>query len=295
MNIRDLKYLVAVADMEHFGQAALRCHVSQPTLSMQLKKLETELGVQFFERSNKSVMITPIGKALAEQAAIILNELNTLKQIANNAKDPFSGEFRLGIIPTIGPYLLPDIFRIIKKHLPRIDLVVFENKTEVIVEELRAGSLDAVILALPLPSEGLSTHALFEEAFLLALPKHHPLTKKSKIHIQDLKKEGLLLLEEGHCLRDQALEACEFLVKEKAGFKATSLETLRHLVASGMGITLLPEMATQKNHAQIVLKSFAKPGPSRTIGLAWREKTARLSCCENILALFQAHLKYANR
>ena len=167
MNIRDLRYLVAVVETEHFGQAAERCCVSQPTLSMQLKKLEDELGVQFFERSNKSVMVTPVGLALAEQARVILAEINTLKQIASHAKDPFAGEFRLGIIPTMGPYLLPQLLPIIKKHLPKINLIVFENKTSLILNELRSGLLDAVILAFPVPDEGLSSHDLFEEPFVI--------------------------------------------------------------------------------------------------------------------------------
>lgn len=288
MNIRDLKYLVAVTETAHFGQAAERCCVSQPTLSMQLKKLEDELGVQFFERNNKSVMITPVGKALALQARSILGEINTLKQIASHAKDPFAGEFRLGIIPTMGPYLLPDLLPIIKKRLPKIDLIVFENKTSVILNELRSGLLDAIILALPVSDEGLVTKELFQEDFLLALPKKHPLVNKNKIQMQDIKNETLLLLEEGHCLRDQALEACGLVgATEKSGFKATSLETLRHLVASEAGITLIPEMAAKHNNAKIALKSFAKPSPSRKVGMLWRQNSARQICCEKMLELFR--------
>ncbi len=288
MNIRDLKYLIAVAETEHFGQAADRCCVSQPTLSMQLKKLEEELGVQFFERSNKSVMITPVGKALAEQARQILGEINTLKQIASHAKDPLSGEFRLGIIPTMGPYLLPKLLPIMKKHLPKIELIVNENKTHVLLSELRSGLLDAIILALPVPNEGLTAHDLFDEPFLLALPKGHALSKKNKVNLSDIENEELLLLEEGHCLRDQALEACGKIgARDRSGFKATSLETLRHLVAAGAGITLLPEMAIQKNNSKMLVKEFPKPCPSRKVGMLWRQNSARLVCCEKMRELFQ--------
>jgi LysR family hydrogen peroxide-inducible transcriptional activator len=258
---------------------------------MQLKKLEDELGVQFFERTNKSVMVTPVGMDLALQARNILGEINTLKQIASHAKDPFSGEFRLGIIPTMGPYLLPQLLPIIKKRLPKIDLIVYENKTSLILNELRAGLLDAIILALPVSDEGLSTHELFEEPFFLAIPKDHRLVKKTKIHMQDIQNESLLLLEEGHCLRDQALEACSMIgATEKSGFKATSLETLRHLVASGAGITFLPEMAAQKGNSKVVLKSFAKPAPSRKVGMLWRKNGARVICCEKMLELFREYL-----
>ncbi len=288
MNIRDFKYLIALAETEHFGQAATRCHVSQPTLSMQIKKLEDELGVQFFERTNKSVMITPIGKALAEQARQILGEINTLKQIANNAKDPFSGEFRLGIIPTMGPYLLPKLLPIIKKHLPKINIIVYENKSQLILSELRSGLLDAIILALPIKEDGLTAQELFEEPFLLALPKQHPLAKKTNIQLKDIENEELLLLEEGHCLRDQALEVCGMLgSKDRSGFKATSLETLRHLVASGAGMTLLPEMAIQKSNTNIALKPFSKPVPTRKVGMVWRQNSARLACCEKMMSLFR--------
>lgn len=289
MNLRDLTYLIAVAETEHFGQAAERCHVSQPTLSMQIKKLEDELGVQLFERTNKSVMVTPVGNALVQQARQVLGEINTLKQIANNAKDPFSGEFRLGIIPTMGPYLLPKLLRLIKKHLPKIDIIVYENKTQVILSELRSGLLDAIILAPPIDDDHLTVHELFEEPFLLALPKQHPLSQKSSIRLKDIENEDLLLLEEGHCLRSQALAVCNKVgAKDRSGFKATSLETLRHLVASGAGITLLPEMATQSTHANLTLKPFSKPIPTRKIGIAWRQNSARQVCCEKIFSLIKS-------
>ena len=290
MNIRDLKYLVATVESEHFGQAAEQCCVSQPTLSMQLKKLEDELGVQLFERTNKCVMTTPIGKILAEQARKILGEINTLKQLATNSKDPFSGEFRLGIIPTMGPYLLPTVLSQLKKYLPKINLIVYENKTDLLLTELKSGLLDAVILALPVDKHGLISHELFKEEFLLALPKSHALSKKTKISLDDIQHEELLLLEDGHCLREQIMDACHMISShEKSGFKATSLETLRHLVASGAGVTLLPEMATrslQKNSGNIILKSFSKPIPSRRVAMLWRQNSARAVCCEKMVEMF---------
>ncbi|MDX2164632.1 MAG: LysR substrate-binding domain-containing protein [Gammaproteobacteria bacterium] len=290
MNIRDLKYLVAVVESEHFGQAAEQCCVSQPTLSMQLKKLEDELGVQLFERNNKCVMTTPIGKQLAEQAKRILGEINTLKNIASNSKDPCSGDFHLGIIPTMGPYLLPQLLSALKKHLTKLNLIVFENKTENILKELHSGLLDAVILALPVEKEGLVCHELFREEFILALPKDHLLTKKNKVNLSDIRHEELLLLEDGHCLREQIMDACHMLSsQEKTGFKATSLETLKHLVASGLGVTLLPEMMVEKsakNSGQVVFKHFAKPAPSRKVAILWRKNSARMVCCEKLWKLF---------
>ncbi|WP_040953697.1 LysR substrate-binding domain-containing protein, partial [Coxiella burnetii] len=205
MNIRDLKYLLAVADSAHFGKAAEKCFVSQPTLSAQLKKLEEELGVRLFERNNKRVLITPIGQIIAAQVRVILQEVEKLKVLAQNAQDPFAGVFHLGIIPTLGPYLLPIILEIFKKRLPKLNLVVYENKTENILHELQQGRLDAVILALPVSAPNLVVQELFCEPFYVALPKHHPLAKKKSVTLADLEKETLLLLEEGHCLREQAL------------------------------------------------------------------------------------------
>lgn len=291
MNIRDLKYLIAVAETENFSRAAEICYISQPTLSMQIKKLEDELGVQIFERSNKSVMITPTGKVLIEQARKILREVDSLKQIANYAQDPFAGEFRLGIIPTIGPYLLPKLLSLQKKYLPKLELIVFEHKSQTLITELRSGLLDAIILALPISQDGLMVHTLFSEAFILALPKKHRLSNKQQIDVADIENENVLLLEEGHCLRDQSLAICQrHGTKDREGFKATSLETLRHLVAAGAGVTLLPEMATTQKQNNIDLKPFRKPIPTRQVGMAWRQNSARLMCCEKLLSLFQKEL-----
>lgn len=285
MNIRDLKYLLAVANTKHFGQAAEQCFVSQPTLSMQIKKLEEELGVTIFERTNKQVMLTSIGKQIVEQAGKVLSEVEQLKSLAEHAQDPFKGDFKLGIIPTIGPYLLPIILPTLKKALPALNLIITENKTENIISRLVQGDLDAIILALPMEVPNMVEQLLYQEPFYLALSKHHHLAKKQKITMNDLQNSDLLLLEEGHCLRDQALDACRLVgVKEKQGYQATSLETLRHMVAANLGMTLLPELAikyTAKN-PNVKYIAFKRPTPSRDVGIVWRETSTRQACCELI-------------
>ncbi|MCB1827460.1 MAG: LysR family transcriptional regulator [Coxiellaceae bacterium] len=274
MNIRDLKYLVAVAETQHFGKAADRCFVSQPTLSMQLKKLEEELNVQLFERTSKQVLVTDIGKQLVEKARRVLSEIDELKQIAAMSQDPFSGNIRIGIIPTMGPYLLPQLMSAVSKKYPNLSLVLYEDKTEVITEKLKQGELDAVILALPIDCEGVVTQELFTEDFYLAVPKSHPLSKKKQASITDLKDQNLLLLGEGHCFRDQALEACRFSgAQMKSGFQATSLETIRNMVVADAGITLFPKMMVDAlpDDKDLVIVPFEVPAPSRRIGMLWRE------------------------
>ncbi len=291
MNIRDLTYLVAVADTEHFGQAAEQSFVSQPTLSTQLKKLEGELGVQIFERNNKRVHLTETGKLIVDQARRVLHEVAQLKELAQESRDPLAGTFRLGIIPTLGPYLLPHILNQIKKQLPNLKLVVCENKTETITKQLRKGSLDAIILALPIASEGLVENDLFAEPFYVALPKDHKLSKKQQLKLHDIASEKLLLLEEGHCFREQALEACAMSgAKDFDGFKATSLETLRHIVASGAGITLLPALSvtSASQDPAITIKSLSAPIPSRKVGMLWRKTTTKTQCCEEIARIIKS-------
>ncbi|MCH9770587.1 MAG: LysR family transcriptional regulator, partial [Gammaproteobacteria bacterium] len=244
MNIRDLRYLVAVAEFKHFGKAAEHCYVSQPTLSMQLKKLEEELEVKLFERTNKQVLVTSIGTHVVAQAKKILAELDQLKSIAATAADPLAGEFRLGAIPTVAPYLLPQVLHDIKHELPKLELYIYENRTEDILKQLRQGLLDAIILALPIPAQGLTVTELYDEPFLVALSKKNPLSKEKQINLKELKSQNLLLLEEGHCLRNQALDVCQKVgAGETNEFRATSLPTLCQMVALDMGVTLLPELA----------------------------------------------------
>ena len=188
MNIRDLQYLVAVAKHRHFGKAADACFISQPTLSAQLKKLEDELGATLFERNNKQILITPIGEQLVAQAQIILREVGTLKELAKQTQNPLSGQFRLGIIPTLGPYLLPHVLPLIKKKMPELNIILHEDKTARILDELRQGKLDAIILAIPVPSEGLIVKKLFREPFLAALPVHHPLTNRKEVRVKEISR-----------------------------------------------------------------------------------------------------------
>lgn len=290
MNIRDLKYLVAVAETQHFGKAADMCFVSQPTLSMQLKKLEEELNVQLFERTSKKVIITDIGKELVEKARRVLAEIDELKQSAQMAQDPFSGQIRLGIIPTMGPYLLPRLLSKVHDQYPNLELVLYEDKTEVITDKLKRGELDAIILALPIDDDGFATESLFVEDFYAAVPKSHKLAKKKSLFIDDLKDENLLLLGEGHCFRDQALEACRFSGAHlKSGFQATSLETLKHMVAAGAGVTLFPKMMvdTLPKNIDLVILPFSDPQPSRQVGMLWRESSPSATAANAIAALLQ--------
>lgn len=276
MNLRDLKYLVAVVEHKHFGKAAEACHISQPTLSMQLKKLEDFLGVVLVERTNKSVLITPIGYQIVEQAKKILSLADYVQDLAKTANDPLAGRVRLGIIPTLGPYLLPHIMPLLSSHFPKLELFLTEAQTQVIVADLLEGKLDALLLALPVNHPDIEAAELFEEPFLLAVPQQHPYSTRKTVTYDDLYGQEILLLEEGHCLRDQALEVCQLArITEKADFRATSLETLRHMVAAGRGITLIPKLAAPSETKGIAYIPFSNPVPSRTIGLAWRKMSAR--------------------
>jgi LysR family transcriptional regulator, hydrogen peroxide-inducible genes activator len=279
MNLKDLKYLVALADTGHFGKAAARTFVSQPTLSAQLKKLEEFLGVKLVERQPKNVQLTEVGKQVVVRARRMLDESEEIIALAHNNRDPFAGKLKVGLIPTIGPYLLPRVMPKIRKALPNLSLMLYEHQTEPLLKRLRDGEIDLGILALPIVNEGMETRALYQEEFTVALPNSHPLATKSTIKVQDLKGHTLLLLDDGHCLRDQALEVCSRIdVREAEDFRATSLETLRQMVVAGLGITLLPELAVESpfgSQRGLTIKQFAKPAPSRTVGGAWRKTTTR--------------------
>lgn len=285
MNLRDLDYLVAVADQLHFGKAAEYCHVSQPTLSMQLKKLEDYLGVQLFERTNKHVMITPVGEHIAECARRMLQDAQQIKDIAKMSQDPYAGDFRLGAFPTLAPYFLPLVVPAIRRKLPKLKLLLVEEKTAELLDKLKTGNLDAALVALPVEEEGLGSAPLFDDPFLLAVPHAHPLAKRKHINQSDIKGEQLLLLEDGHCLRSQALEVCSLIgASEHQDFRATSMETLRQMVAAGVGITLIPKLAMRKKDG-IIYIPFAKPAIFRTIGLVWRKTTVRKPCIEALLSV----------
>ncbi len=274
MNIRDLKYLVALIDHRHFGKAAEACFVSQPALSMQLKKLEEHLGVQLLERTNKSVMLTPIGEELGARARNVISQVDEIRDLARLAADPYGGDLTLGVFPTLAPYLLPHIMPSITKKFPRLSLYLLEEQTATLVQKLKQGKIDAAILALPIAESGLQVMPLFEEEFLLAVPKQHEFAKRKTIRQDELAGQQLLLLEEGHCLREQALSLCyRFNAQENQQFRATSLETLRHMVAAGIGITLMPKIACKSN--DVVYIPFKKPKPTRQLGMVWRASAAK--------------------
>ena len=278
MNLLDLQYLIALADLCHFGRAAEACHVSQPTLSTQIKKLEDELGVALVERAPRQVMLTPVGIDIAERARRVLADVEQLRETARRTADPEAGSVRLGIFPTLGPYLLPHVVPKIRKRFPRLELLLVEEKTEVLLGLLRAGRLDAAVLALPRHEDWLETELLFEEPFLLAVPSAHRLASHNRLKLSELTDQHLLLLEDGHCLRDQALEVCHLAgAGEREGFRATSLETLRQMVAAGVGITLLPMLSVKPpvpHSESIELLSFKNPPPTRRLALVWRRSSA---------------------
>jgi len=283
MNLRDLQYLVAVDDHRHFRKAAEACFVSQPTLSTQLKKLETELGVGLIERNPGHVMLTDAGRQVVARARIMLREADTIAEIARRTRDPESGSLRIGLFPTLAPYLLPHVMPQLRREFPRLELLLVEEKTEEVLAQLRDGKLDAAVLALPVHDDQLHREFLFDEDFLLAVPTGHPLAAAHDHsgHLATLEMmmgESLLLLEDGHCLRDHALEVCHLAgAAERIGFRATSLETLRQMVAAGVGITLLPQLAVQPPVAvshDIQLIRFAEPVPRRQIAMFWRTTSA---------------------
>jgi LysR family hydrogen peroxide-inducible transcriptional activator len=279
MNLRDLRYLVSLADLRHFGRAAEACHVSQPTLSTQVRKLEEELGVTLVERAPRQVMFTAVGREIVERARRVLADVEQLREAARRTTDPEAGSLRLGMFPTLGPYLLPHVVPGLRARFPRLELLLVEEKTETLLGMLRDGRLDAAVLALPLHDEGLESEFLFEEPFLLAVPAGHALAEATGLRLSQLAREHLLLLEDGHCLRDQALEVCALAgAGEKEGFRATSLETLRQMVSAGVGITLLPMLAVQPPvppSASLRIVPFRDPPPSRRVALVWRRSSAR--------------------
>ncbi|OOG45533.1 LysR substrate-binding domain-containing protein [Rhodanobacter sp. C01] len=292
MNLRDLQYLVALAEHRHFGRAADACFVSQPTLSTQIKKLEDELGVPLVERTPRKVLLTEVGRDIATRARDVLNEIEQIRGVARRTLDPESGTVRLGIFPTLGPYLLPHALPLVRAAFPRLELLLVEEKTEVVLRLLREGKLDAGILALPLHEESLHTEFLFEEPFLLAVSGEHPLAhKQGQLKLADLSSQNLLLLEDGHCLRDQALEVCHMAgAGEHAGFRATSLETLRQMVAANVGITLLPVTAVKRPVAPVAnlhLIEFKGHPPSRRIAMVWRKSSAMAGFLQRLAAIFQ--------
>lgn len=275
MNLRDLEYLVALDEHRHFGRAAAACFASQPTLSTQVRKLEAELGVQLIERGARQVLFTTAGDEVVRRARHILAEAEDIRDISRQLNNPSTGTLRLGVFPTVGPYLLPHAVPQLGDSFPELEVLLTEAKSLELCEQLRNGTLDAAVLARPVHEDWLAEEPLFREDFVLAAPVGHPLAQTAPLTSTELQGEHLLLLDDGHCLRDQALEFCQRSgVGERDGFRATSLETLRHMVAAGVGITLLPELAVAPpviDNPRVALRRFADPAPHRDLALFWRK------------------------
>jgi LysR family hydrogen peroxide-inducible transcriptional activator len=293
IKLKDLRYLVAVADTGHFGKAAARCFVSQPTLSAQLRKLEEYLGVDLVERQPRQALLTPAGTEVVARARLIVAASDEVVEIARSHRDPLAGQLRVAFLPTIGPYLLPTVAPRLHKALPRLELMLHEHQTEPMLERLRTGELDMGVLALPVDLDGLHSEPLYDEPFMVAMPASHALAARKQLRAEDLRGATLLLLEEGHCLRDQALEVCGRVpVREKQDFRGTSLETLRQMVAADAGITLLPELATRGAYAQsrgVAVRPFAKPVPVRRIGAVWRKSSPRAAALAAVARVIAEH------
>jgi LysR family hydrogen peroxide-inducible transcriptional activator len=276
MTLQELKYLVALADHGHFGRAAEACFITQSTLSTQIKKLEDFLGVTLFDRSLKRVTPTPIGKEILQAARNIVEESERIRELAKHALDPMARTIHLGVIPTLGPYYLPHALTLVHRKHPDLRLLLREEMTPQILEHLADGKLDAGLLALPVTDDVLRVEPLFYEPFFAALPAGHPLAARASLKVADLTGEKLLLLDEGHCLRDQALDVCGTVSSGREEVRATSLETLRQMVGLGLGLTLLPALAVDAaprvSRKAVEVLPFRKPAPGRTIGLVWRRR-----------------------
>ena len=292
MTLTELKYIVAVAREKHFGKAAEACHVSQPTLSVAVKKLEEELDIKLFERSANEVTVTPLGEEIVRQAQAVLEQAANIKEIAKRGKDPLAGPLNLGVIYTIGPYLLPDLVRQMITHTPRMPLMLQENFTVRLLEMLRTGEIDCAILAEPFPDIGLASAPLYDEPFFAAVPVNHPLARQDSITSEELKTETMLLLGTGHCFRDHVLEVCPEFARFSSNaegirksFEGSSLETIKHMVAAGMGVTLVPGLSVPSSAQQkkpqrqddgfIRYLPFAGEPPTRRVVLVWRRSFTR--------------------
>ena len=277
ITLRQLRYLSALAKHRHFGRAAEDCAVTQPALSMQVRELEREIGAELVERRPNEIVLTDIGLDVARRAEHILASTRDLVDFVRH-RDVLSGALKLGIIPTLAPYILPRVLPLLQKQYPQLRLEVRETQTKLLLEELVSGELDAVMLALPPEGADVETLALFTDAFLLAVPASDPLPAKRRVNIADVDQRRLILLEEGHCLRDQALAFCATKRRDQpAGLGATSLTTVMQMVANGYGVTLVPEVSIdgELRDARVKLLRFAEPEPGRTIGLAWRRTSPR--------------------
>lgn len=302
MTLTELRYIVAVAREKHFGKAAGACFVSQPTLSVGIKKLEEELGIQIFERGTGDVEVTPLGQEIVQQAKLVLEQANVIKDLALRGQDQLNGPLRLGVIYTIGPYLLPQLVRHNYIKTPQMPLLLQENFTVNLLEMLRSNEIDCAIMADPFPDAGLTVQPLYEEPFYVAVPSGHSLAKHKSIDADELKTESMLLLGAGHCFRDQVLDICPEFGRISANatdgmqrsFEGSSLETIRQMVASGMGVTIVPRLAISEEALAgsgadsdlVTYIPFKKPVPERRVVLAWRKSFPRLEAIQTLVAAF---------
>jgi len=289
VTLKELRYVVAVAQELHFGRAAQKCFVSQPALSLAVRKLEDELGVALFERRKNDVLVTPAGVRIVEQARRALAEVDAIKEVAHGGKDPLDGQFRLGVIHTVGPYLLPDLVPAMRRIAPNMPLEIEENLTANLEAMLKRGTLDAIVVALPFDVPGISTRALFDEPFHVLVPSGHALAKRRSVSTDDIAGERVLTLRAGNCFRDQVLAACPGVARtvdrtegDAQPLQGSSLETIRNMVASGLGVSVFPASAVTRRHTSRLCKAipFADPAPSRRIALAWRDGFPRMAAID---------------
>ncbi|WP_058558276.1 LysR substrate-binding domain-containing protein [Thiohalocapsa sp. ML1] len=297
MNLRDIKYILAVAETRHFGRAAERCFVSQPTLSGQIKKLEDQLGVVIFERTNRSVEVTPIGEEILAHARLLVEQADAIEQVARAHQDPLAGPLRVGAIPTLSPYLMPLVLVPLKHRCPQLKLVLFEETTDALLRRLDQHELDAALLATPTMNPDLTDIPLFDEPFWLAHPRNHPLYDQDDITQADLESIDLLLLSEGHCLSQQVMEVCKLADRPRTGemadLRAASLETLLQLVGAGFGCTLVPALAIRGSwmtDSGIIARRLDLPDAKRRISLVFRRSFPRRAALETFAEVALAQL-----
>lgn len=299
MTLTELKYIIMLAKEQHFGRAAEACHVSQPTLSVAIKKLESELGTAIFERSKSSVYVTPVGQQIVDQAQRVMDQANTIKEIAAAGKDQLNSPIKIGAIYTIAPYLFPHMIPYLHNSTAEMPLVIEENLTENLRPKLRNGELDAIIIALPFTEPDVVTQPIYEEEFVVLMPKDHIWSKLTHIKTSQLSTDNLLILGKGHCFSDQIIEACPILTDSEYGNAQTivngsSLETIRHMVSSGLGVTVLPKSAAGNIDKNLLtIRPFAEPAPKRTVALAWRASFPRPKAIDALnKAIRSAHEKF---
>lgn len=275
ITLQELKFLIAVSEHKHFGKAAESCFVTQPALSIQIKKLEDMLNATLIERTNKSVRMTELGEAVVERARLIQQEVQNIIDLSKKGSSILEGPFKLGVIPTIAPYIVPLFMSDLAESYPELQLYLREEQTESALDLLHKGELDAVLYATPWPDSRFHNIEILQEPFVVAMPETHPLAQKEQIESTDLKGEEIILLEDGHCLKDHILEACQFMgFSKRTDFQATSLETLKQMIAIGLGITLLPVSASTQLPKGMVVRPFVAPAPTRGIAIAYRKSAA---------------------